>query len=99
MDSKGNLYIADNHRVLMMTPSGTRSTVVENLEPTGIAVDREGYLYILDSANHRVLKLAPNGTISTVAVDGSYSVLAVDAAGNLYFADEYNQLIRKLRHP
>ena len=99
VDSKGNLFIADNHRVLKMTPSGTRSTVVDNLELSGIAVDREGYLYILDSANHRVLKLAPNGTISTVSFDGSYSVLAVDAAGNLYFADEYNQLIRKLRHP
>ena len=95
VDGQGNLYIADNHSVLKMAPSGTRSTVAENLEATGIAVDREGYLCILDSANRRVLKLAPNGTISTVAVDGSYSVLAVDATGNLFFADRYDQIIRK----
>ena len=34
VDRNGNLYIADNHRVLKVTPSGTRSTVAENLEPT-----------------------------------------------------------------
>jgi hypothetical protein len=87
---EGNLNIADNHRVLKMTPGGTRSTVVENVEAAGIAVDREGYLCILDSVNYRVLKLAPNGTISTVPVE---------AAGNLFFAEEYNQLIRNLGHP
>ena len=59
-----------------------------------MAVDREGYLYILDSASHRVLKLAPNGTISTVG-DRFYSALAVDAAGNLFFADGYDQIIRR----
>jgi hypothetical protein len=35
---------------------------MENVDATGIAVDREGYLCILDSANHRILKLAPDGT-------------------------------------
>jgi sugar lactone lactonase YvrE len=98
VDSKGNLYIADNHRVLKVTPSGTRYTVAENLETSGIAVDREGYLYILDSANHRMLRLAPNGAISTTG-NGFHSALAVDAAGKLFFADGYNQLIRKWGRP
>ncbi|MEV7817573.1 NHL repeat-containing protein [Streptomyces flaveolus] len=38
--------------------------------PLGVAVDREGNLYIADQNNHRVRKVAPNGIITTVAGNG-----------------------------
>ena len=40
-------------------------------DPTGVAVDSSGNLYIADSGNHRVRKVAPNGTISTIAGNGT----------------------------
>ena len=39
-------------------------------QPTGLAFDRQGNLYIADSANHRVRKLDAKGNIQTVAGTG-----------------------------
>ncbi len=39
--------------------------------PSGVAVDRSGNLYIADTSNHRIRKVAPDGTISTVAGTGT----------------------------
>ena len=80
--------------------------------PTGVAVDSAGNLYIADSGNNRIRKVA-NGVIATVAGNGfkgffgdngpaTSAVLdqpgdiAVDSAGNLYISDPDNQRIRKV---
>jgi len=60
--------------------------------PAGLALDRQGNLYIADSQNQRVRKLLPGGQISTVlGGTGPYSLLtpiavAVDLAGQVYVA-------------
>jgi DNA-binding beta-propeller fold protein YncE len=38
---------------------GGPPSMVELNEPHGVAVDREGKIYIADSANHRVLRIDP----------------------------------------
>ncbi|MEV5136703.1 SBBP repeat-containing protein, partial [Streptomyces syringium] len=38
--------------------------------PYGVAVDKNGNLYIADRHNHRIRKVTPNGLITTVAGDG-----------------------------
>ncbi|MFI9240396.1 SMP-30/gluconolactonase/LRE family protein [Streptomyces sp. NPDC053079] len=38
--------------------------------PYGVAVDKNGNLYIADRHNHRIRKVTPNGIITTVAGDG-----------------------------
>ncbi|MGB4775412.1 MAG: NHL repeat-containing protein [Daejeonella sp.] len=38
--------------------------------PSGIAVDKDGYLYIADTNHHRIRKITPGGVVSTLAGDG-----------------------------
>ena len=80
--------------------------------PTSVAVDSTGNLYIADSTNYRIRKVS-NGVITTVAGNGSLGFsgdngpatsaqlsknqdVAVDSAGNLYIADTGNNCIRKV---
>ena len=78
----------------------------------GIAVDRDGTVYLADRANHAIRRIAPDGTVSTLvgkagepgAVDGPVATarlnqpvdVALDPTGALYVADAGNQLVRRL---
>jgi sugar lactone lactonase YvrE len=80
--------------------------------PTGIAVDKAGNVFIGDRNNLRIRKVGTNGIITTVAGNGTvgfsgdggaainaalnFAGLAVDGAGNLLIADLGNQRIRKV---
>jgi len=75
-------------------------------EPSGVAVDSSGNLYIAEESKARIRKVDTNGVISTVAGNGrsgyainaqlnSPSGVALDSSGNLlYIADSY--YIRKV---
>lgn len=79
-------------------------------EPTGVAVDNTGTIFVSDSASHTIRKIS-GGTVSTLAgsgvaghADGGGNAakfnapagLALDASGNLYVADTMNHAIRKI---
>lgn len=80
--------------------------------PSGLAVDSAGNLYIADTLNNRVRKVS-NGVITTVAGNGTAGFtgdggpatnaelnlpcgVAVDSAGNLYIGDSANRRVRKV---
>lgn len=80
--------------------------------PTGIALDRDGNLYIADSENYRVRKVT-NGIISTIAGTGQSGYggdggpataallttpwdVVVGADGTVYIADHLNSRIRRV---
>jgi len=72
---------------------GGPATAAQLCYPAGLALDRQGNLYIADSQNQRVRKILPGGQISTVLGGlGPYSLftpvaVAVDLAGDLYVGD------------
>jgi len=79
--------------------------------PTGVAVDSSGNVYVADSGNSTIRKIA-GGIVSTFAgaagatgsSDGSGSAarfnspqgIAVDGAGNVYVADTNNSTVREI---
>ena len=126
IDAAGNFYVADtwNHRIRKITPKGEVSTIAGSdsgfadgqgsaarfNQPTGIAIDAAGNLFVADKYNHLIRKITPKGEVSTLAgdkegfADGQGSAarfhdpsdIAIDAAGNLYVADYWNYRIRKV---
>jgi sugar lactone lactonase YvrE len=79
--------------------------------PSAIAIDKDGNLFIADTANNRIRKIDAKAQVTTVAGTGAAGFadgaaneavfdspigLAVDAQGNLFVADTYNDRIRKI---
>jgi uncharacterized repeat protein (TIGR01451 family) len=80
-------------------------------QPAGVAVDRNGNVYIADTGNNTIRKIT-SGVVSTVAgsiwsfgsADGvgtnalfhQPEGIAVDSSGNIYVADTLNQAIREI---
>jgi serine/threonine-protein kinase len=80
-------------------------------QPTGVAVDASGNVYVADNGNHLIREVSPNGNVTTLAGSGipgsangtgtaaSFNFpqgVAVDASGNVYVADYGNNMIRKI---
>ncbi len=103
-------YVAGNASVLDHT-DGTGSNA-RFINPSAVAVDSAGNIYVADSGDHTVRKVTAGGVVTTLAGtsgqagsnDGPASsalflypyAVAVDAAGNVYVADNGNQNIREI---
>lgn len=117
---------SSSNRIRKVTPAGVVSTfagasvsgkadgvgsAATFYNPTGLAIDYEGTLYVADTGNHRIRKISPNGVVTTLAggtasgyVDAqgadalfnSPRSVAVDLNGCVYVADTNNNCIRKI---
>lgn len=94
------------------TGDGGAATAANLKNPTGVAVDNSGNVYVLDFDNNVVRKITSSGTISNYAGTGSLGFAgdggpATDAqlykpngiycdGTNVYLADGYNHRVRKI---
>ena len=61
---------------------GGSATAAELASPSGIAIDKNGNLYIADYLNNRIRKVTPSGIISTFAGNGTGSFSGDGTAAN-----------------
>jgi sugar lactone lactonase YvrE len=96
-------------RIYKSIPGTDKTIRFDN--PSGIAVDAEGNLYVSDWANDLIRKISPAGIVTNLAGNGDRGSkdgmgdaasfylpggLTTDSAGNIFVADTYNNLIRKI---
>jgi sugar lactone lactonase YvrE len=116
----------DNNKIRKITPGGIVSTLAGTgsygsddgageiatfYNPSGIAVDNSGYVYVADLYNNKIRKISPSGEVTTLAGNGMIGSddgpgntatfkyptgVTVDNSGNVYVADRDNQKIRKI---
>lgn len=117
IDNSGYIYITalmdDVSSIYKITPNGLVTPFVDtkfgNLN--GMAIDKNGNIYISDTGNHSIIKITPTGIINTVAGNGTKGLvdgigsnakfnsptgIAVDEKGNIFVADTDNNAIRKI---
>ncbi len=70
----GDAYVVDNEAgaVLKVDTTGRMTTVAKGLtDPEGIAVDRDGNIYVAEGLGYRVVRISPSGDKTTVAGNGT----------------------------
>jgi sugar lactone lactonase YvrE len=97
LDAEGNLYVtfsgSRGQKVPVAiykvdTDYNVQPFVMEMMNPTGLAFDREGLLYVSSRFDGTVYRVAPNGSISSYAQGlGVATGLAFDGEENLYVGD------------
>jgi sugar lactone lactonase YvrE len=117
-----------NHTIRKITPAGVVTTFAGTagsagsadgtgaaarfLNPSGVAVDVSGNLFVTDTYNQTIRVITPTGVVTTLAgtvgslgsADGTGAAAkfnypraaAVDGAGNVFVADTSNNTIRKI---
>ncbi|MES2410232.1 MAG: T9SS type A sorting domain-containing protein [Bacteroidota bacterium] len=127
-DGSGNVYVADynNNKIRKITSAGVVSTLAGSIygfaegtgasaqfrNPTGVATDALGNVYVADYYNDRIRKITPAGVVTTLAGSGPalgssdgigeaakfYRPIALttDETGNVYVSDTLGQKIRKV---
>jgi hypothetical protein len=106
-DGEGNPYSSIVHftsggTILRTWPYATESSIYDN-----IAVDAEGFIYVVERPSYRVTKFASDGRrlVSWTETGGSHSnfswpvALAVDAGLSIYVSDFWNDRVVKFSPP
>jgi len=104
VDNEGNIFVtfsgARGQKVPVAifkidTSFNMKPYVVEMMNPTGLALDAEGYLYVSSRNDGTVYRVAPNGSITTYAEGmGIATGITFDSEHNLYVGDRSGTIFK-----
>ena len=107
LDAEGNLYVTFSGSRGQKVPVAIykidtnydlKPFVVDMMNPTAIAFDRAGQMYVSSRFDGTVYRVAPNGTMSTYAEGmGIATGIAFDRAENLYVGDRSGTIFKIAR--
>ena len=116
VDFNFNLYVADtfNDRIELFVSKQLDAITVVGLEasipfrlrrPTGIVLDADNYVFVVDSNNHRIIRSLPDGFQCLVGCSGKSGAtmshlhkpqtMAFDRGGNIFATDSQNHRVQK----
>jgi streptogramin lyase len=91
VDAQGGVWVADyrNDRVQKFSSGGAFQMSIPSSQPTGVAVDADGNLYVLDLAGRvtRYDKASDYAAGKSFKAGGKGGDVEVDALGNIFAAD------------
>jgi len=103
-DRDGNLYVTYSGTrgqqvpvsIFRVRPNGTRETFSSGIvNPTSLAIDPEGRLYVSSRFEGTIYRVAPDGSVETFATDlGVACGLAFAADGTLFVGDRSGTIFR-----
>jgi sugar lactone lactonase YvrE len=91
-----SFQVVPENQAITFTDAQTTVPTSGLSNPTGLAVDRAGDVFIVDTLNNRVVEVpAGGGAQVTVAsgLNGPYGGVAVDTAGDVFVADTRNNRV------
>ncbi len=108
LDREGNIYVTFSGSRGQKVPVAiyridtnynVRPYLAEMMNPTGIAFDREGQMYVSSRFDGTVYRVAPNGTLSAYAQGmGVATGIAFDREENLYVGDRSGTIFKISRN-
>jgi sugar lactone lactonase YvrE len=107
LDAEGNIYVTFSGSRGQKVPVSifkidthynVKPFVAEMMNPTSIAFDRDGQMYVSSRFDGTVYKVAPNGTMSSYAESmGVATGIAFDRGENLYVGDRSGTIFKIAR--
>jgi DNA-binding beta-propeller fold protein YncE len=107
VDRQGRILVGDreNNRIQLFDDTGKYLDQWPGFAPFGLALDKDGQLYVADGRAHKVLRLSDSGQVlATWGQKGTAAgefelphMLACDAGGNLLIAEVNGKRLQLLR--
>ena len=104
VDSDGNTYVTFSGQrgqkvpvsLYKITPANVvKPFITELMNPTGLAIDRDGFLYVSSRNDGTVHRVSPDGrAMQWIEGMGIATGLAFDKAGNLYVGDRSGTIFK-----
>jgi sugar lactone lactonase YvrE len=104
LDAEGNIYVTFSGSRGQKVPVAiykidtnynVKPFVADLMNPTGIAFDRAGQMYVSSRFDGTVYRVAPNGTMTSYAEGmGVATGIAFDRVGNLYVGDRSGTIFK-----
>lgn len=100
VDKEGRVVVGDreNRRVQVFDRQGKLLEIWEGFAPYGLAMDRQGTIYVADNPASKVLRIGAGKIVQSWGEFESLHMLAADAFGNLYVTDS-NRMVKLIRKP